>query len=348
MSLNYKQLTENIRADLNPERLAFSSKFSSDLATVSYSDVLVFIRTAMKGVEPAYTQKSKDAGENVKTHLNVLPSKSFEYQGSVMTNTHIKGLSDIDLLVISEKFYSFDSVGISNVLDSPDRLARFYQSSINKLQSEKERTNYAGDALQDLMDLRMGSEKILAAQYVICDMTKPKSIKIKNQNLNREVDVVIASWYDDVTSIINDKGMYRGIQVYNKSGYRETADYPFLSIQKINTRGNETNSRLRKMIRFLKNIKKYTDHEILLSSFDINAVCYDIDVSRYNAATFLELVPLLYLQLKSIVENTEHAERIVSVDGREYIFRGKTAKIENLRKLLYEVQSIYVDYLKIM
>jgi hypothetical protein len=49
----------------------------------------------------------------------------------------------------------------------------------------------------------MNSEKILSETYEICETTKAKSIKIKNKNLNREVDIVISNWHDDVSSIIN-------------------------------------------------------------------------------------------------------------------------------------------------
>lgn len=106
MAKNYRQLTESIRGRINPENFVLNKSFSDELATISYSDVLTYIRIAMKGVEPEYTQKSKDAGERVKEHLSKeLRDVTFKYQGSVMTDTHIKGYSDIDLLTICEKFY---------------------------------------------------------------------------------------------------------------------------------------------------------------------------------------------------------------------------------------------------
>src|SRR5262249_8116265 len=158
-----------------------------------------------------------------------------------------------------------------------------------------------------------------------------------NLSLNREVDVVIANWYDDVKSIISDKGEYRGIQVYNKATHsRENADYPFLSISRINQRSSDTNGRLKKMIRFIKNIKAASELDIDLSSFDINAICYDIEPSKYNGLSFIELVPVLYSQLQSICTNQNHSDAIVSVDGREYIFRGNTEKLNNVRRVLTE------------
>lgn len=102
MPKNYSQLAATIRSRQNPENHILSKAYSDELATISYSDVLVYVRTAMKGVDVEYTKRSKDAGERVKDHLSKeLTQVTFKYQGSVMTNTHIKSYSDIDLLTIS-------------------------------------------------------------------------------------------------------------------------------------------------------------------------------------------------------------------------------------------------------
>lgn len=348
MAKNYRQLTESIRARINPDNIAIQKAFSDELSTLSYSDVLTFIRVAMKGVEPEYTQKSKDAGERVKEHLlKEMTDVTFKYQGSVMTNTHIKGHSDIDLLTICEKFYSYDSSNIKELLNTPARREKFRQSSIEKLEREVNISKYTGNSLEDLKKIRLDSEKILLGVYKICDINHSKAIKITNLSLNRDVDIVIANWHDDVTSIINDKGDFRGIQIYNKEkNQKEKADYPFISINRINERSTSTNGRLKKMIRFLKNVKAISDHEIDLSSFDINAICYDIDPTNYQNLIIFELVPLLHAQLKSICTNQTHSDRLISVDGREYIFRGNSTKLDNVKKLLGEVEGVYSDFLK--
>lgn len=345
MAKNYKLLTESIRGRINPENFALKKSFSDELATVSYSEVLTYIRLAMKGVEPEYTQKSKDAGDKVKEHL----SKEFKdvvyrFQGSVMTDTHIKGYSDIDLLTICDKFYTYDASKMKQILESVEQKVRYSQTSLEKMEMEVNTSPYQGNALQDLKQLRLDSESILENVYDICDTTKPKSIKIKNQSLNREVDIVIANWYDDVTSVINDKGEYRGIQVYNKETHSKgNADYPFLSIKRINERSADTNGRLKKMIRFLKNTKANSNQEIDLNSFDINAVCFDIEVEKYQTLSFYELVPVIYNKLKEICTNQSKADNIISVDSREYVFRNKPKKLENLKLLLAEVEGIFID-----
>jgi hypothetical protein len=348
MSKSYRQLTESIKGRINPENFALRKSFSDELATVSYSEVLTYIRLAMKGVEPEYTQKNKDAGERVKDDLSKkLSDVTFKYQGSVMTDTHIKGYSDIDLLTIIDKFYWYDTAKVKQILESYEKRAKYRQRSIEKMEKEVNVGSYQGNALQDLRQLRIDSEDTLTDVYEICDTSKPKSIKIKNQSLNREVDVVIANWYDDVSSIINEKGDYRGIQVYNKESHSKgDPDFPFLSIKRINERSSETNERLKRMIRFLKNVKADSDKDIDLNSFDINAVCYDIEVPKYQTLSFYELVPVISNQLKEICTNQTKADSIISVDGREYIFRFNSKKLNNLKILMDEVEGIFIDLRK--
>lgn len=348
MAKNYRLLTESIRERINPDNIAIQKSFSDELSTLSYSDILTFIRVAMKTVEPEYTQKSKDAGERVKEHLlKKLTDVTFKYQGSVMTNTHIKGHSDIDLLTICDKFYTYDSSNIKELLNTPTRREKYRQTSIEKLEKEVNNSGYSGNSLEDLKKLRLDSESILENVYDVCDITHPIAIKITNLSLKRDVDIVIANWHDDITSIINDKGDYRGIQIYNKEkNQKGKADYPFISINKINERSAATNGRLKKMIRFLKNVKAISEHVIDLSSFDINAICFDIDPTKYQNLTIFELVPLLHAQMKSICTNSEHSDNLISVDGREYIFRGNSTKLNNVKSLLGEVEWVYADYLK--
>ncbi len=349
MKRTYKDLTTRVKARLNPESISFQKALNDDLATISYSDLLVYVRIAMNAVPPDYTTKSKEAGEMVKKHLNKeLVDVLYRYQGSVMTDTHIKGASDIDLLVITNKYYRIAWGKLNNILTDFSLKQKYYQSQISKLEKEAAIGNYKGNDLEDLRLLRLKSEKILNNIYQECDITKPKAIKIKNLNLSREVDTVIANWYDNVESIINGKGDNRGIQVYNKDKHnRGDVSFPFLSIAKINNRSSLTNGRLKKMIRFVKNVKEDSDYDIDLNSFEINAICYDIDLDKYKYKSFYELVGVIYHQLKSITTNSFHADRLISVDGTETIFRGKPEKINELKLILAEIESIYIDLFEI-
>jgi hypothetical protein len=213
---DYRKLAQEVRSRLNPDNVLLEKAFSEEFSSISYNDVLTYVRLAMKGVEPEYTQKSKDAGERVKDHLKSLSDVTFKYQGSVMTNTHIKGHSDIDLLTICNKFYYWDDEGVNNILSSPIEKTKYYSSQISKLVYETTLSKYTGSPLDDLRKIRIDSENILRDIYSQFDASNGKAIKIRNLSLKRDVDIVTATWYDNVSSIINDKGDYRGIQVYDK------------------------------------------------------------------------------------------------------------------------------------
>ncbi len=299
----------------------------------------------MNGVNPTYTQKSKLAGEYVKDHLVAggLKNVTFEYQGSVMTNTHIKGTSDIDLLAISDKFYSRSIFEVNTILSDNNIQNKYYPSQIERLALEQGRPYYSGSEA-DLAKLRYDSEAILTDVYSVIEKRKPKSIKITNTNLKRDVDIVIANWYDDIRSIVNGKGGYRGIQIYHKDKNTVgTPDYPFLSIERINAKSSETGGRLKKMIRFLKNVKAKSSLGIDLNSFEFNAITYDIAKEKYSGLAYYELVYIIYQQIRSLCSSQIISDSLQSVDESEYIFRNKPDKLESLKTLLIEIESIYYD-----
>jgi len=345
MNKNYGQLIGNVQRRSNPENVVLEKAFSDELSALQYNDVLRYITLAMNGVELSYTERSKEAGERVKGHLKeTLSDVIYKYQGSVMTNTHIKGSSDIDLLVISDKFHTFDRDGIEKALSDYNQTIYLRDSQISSLKSQLQGGGY-GTALQDLRENRLKSESKLKDKYDLCDITRPKSIKITNLHLKRDVDIVIANWYDDVKSVINDKSDdYRGIQVYDKQAHAKgDVDYPFLSIKRINERSADTQGRLKKMIRFLKNVKADSDKEIELSSFDFNAICYDINVSTYKDLNKYMLVTVVLNQLNKLATDPHSANNLTSVDGREYIFRNNPRKLQSLRNLMSEVSLILSD-----
>jgi tRNA nucleotidyltransferase (CCA-adding enzyme) len=65
-----------------------------------------YLVDAMQPIDPDYTKKTFDEGERVKAMLlEHLPSQyqvTFDYQGSVTSDTHIRAYSDIDLLALHD------------------------------------------------------------------------------------------------------------------------------------------------------------------------------------------------------------------------------------------------------
>jgi len=347
--MNYEELIANIKSRSNPDGLILEKAFATEMLDIKYGDVEKYVKLAMRGVEPAYTAQSRDAGERVKTHLKtVLNQVTYKYQGSVETNTHIKATSDIDLLVISDKSYMPDHNGINQMLRS--QRGQLTQNSVQILERSVSPPHYQGDSLNDLKENRLNSERKLNNEYTDCDCSKPKAIQITNRSLNRDVDIVIAGWFDNANSILKNKEVeYRGIQIYNKTDHqREDADFPFLKIKLLNERSTLTNGRLKKMIRFLKNIKATINKDqnpepVKLSSFQFNAICYNIETNKYKDKNVFELVAIVYWQLKSLVENSDHRDDLKSVDNSEYIFRHQPDRIKELQLLIQTIQPILID-----
>ena len=80
-----------------------------------------------------------------------------------------------------------------------------------------------------------------------------------------------------------------------------------------------------------------------LTSFDINAICYDINIEEYRNSYYLDLVRILWLKLYHLCQNESEVNNLKSVDGTEYIFRYNPSKLENLKRLENEVWKIYND-----
>lgn len=339
---DYRSLINRIEDRYNPELITEArNRTIASLAGID-RDVAKYVKLAMNEVDSLYTQKTLDAGESAKRSLQEgLPYQvDFRYQGSIMTRTHIKGVSDIDLLTITKVFQDTDYTKAKELVDNNPYS---YSSDVARVRAWVNNfSRYTGDANGDLRRLRFDDERVLQSRYTICDTSKPKAIRITNQHYHRDVDIVVASWHDSLDYIKGLGDPYRGIYIYDKDNNKRLGpDFPFLSIDRINTRSLYTEGRLKKMIRFLKNVKADSELSIDLSSFDINAICYDINVNEYKDSHYLDLVRVVWLKLFTLCWNETEANDLKSVDGTEYIFRDKPSKMASLRRLRDEVSKIY-------
>ena len=341
--MDYKQKLNQINNRYNPDssRLVEERMFSGEMS--SDSDAIKYVKRAMKAVDDAYTQKTKAAGETVKEHLNrSLANVSYRYQGSVMTDTHIKGASDIDLLVLCDKFYNSD---IYKVRQEMSNTWKYTDRQISRLHEyDRSFYPYQGNSFHDLATLREQIELIMKQTYTICDVSKAKAVKITNQNLHRDVDIVTSSWFQSFEYVL--EGMPKdklGIKIYNKElEYAEGPDYPFLSIQRINDKNSESNGRLKRMIRFLKNLRTDSTQKISLTSFEINAICYSIPIQDYYNLDYKSLVHILWHNMVHLWYDKKQ-DSLVSVVGDEYVFKDKPEKLEALKALEDEVYKINKD-----
>lgn len=340
--INYTTRIDNLKTRYNPDKMQlFENRTFSETLGLS-AESQKYVRMAMMEVDEDYTRKTKEAGEAAKNHLKKeLQGVEYRYQGSVMTNTHIRGASDIDLLVLCTKFSHTD---IDRVRRELNDVQNHSYTELSHLRAFSNRFSlYTGNTNEDLKQLRNDIERIMQSHYIKCDISKPKSVKITNQNLHRDVDVVTSCWYDTYYYVLHGEDeRNRAISIYNKETNTDKGpDYPFLGISRINERSAETQGRLKRMIRFLKNVRSDSDKDIDLTSFEINAICYSIDVSEYRYKEYRELVYLLWQVMYHLIKDGT-ASQLKSVVGDEYVFTTQK-KIESLKLLEDEVWKIYND-----
>ena len=343
--MDYGSKLSSLSHRYNPEglQLVENRHYSNSGLTFTDGEVVQYVKKAMCAVDEEYTRKTKQAGENAKLHLsNDLTDVSFKYQGSVMTDTHIKGASDIDLLVLCEKFYETE---INRVREELQKQCLYSFQEFSRLKNyDRSFSLYQGNGAMDLTNLRADIERIMRQTYDECDISHAKAVKIRNKNLHRDVDIVTATWFQSFSYVL--QGMPKeglGINIYNKEkGYSEGPDYPFMSISRINARSAETQGRLKRMIRFLKNVRTDSNLNIPLTSFDINAICYSIPVHDYVHLDYKGLVHVLWSAMFHLWCDQQEGQ-LKSVVGDEYIFQGKPEKVKALKMLENEVYKIKTD-----
>jgi hypothetical protein len=352
MQKNYANLVENVKKRSNPDLLneseLFKKTFSDELKGLAGSELKIFeyIKRSMQGVEPRYTERTIEAGDKIKEHLKKNnPNLDYKYQGSVMCNTHIKGHSDIDLVQITNSFYTPESKMKFNEKYNSDYSLTFTQKQ--NLLNVINGTPYQGDVNADLRRNRLDAERVLVGIYKNVDTAKPKSIEVNPTNPDRIVDVVTASWYETVNSALNNDTELKGIQIYDKlKNARLQVDFPFLKIRLLNEKDKTVNGRLKKMIRFLKTLKADSESDLKgISSFDISSICYNIPYLTYYDKPYFELVIVLYFEFNRIIQDENYRNSIMSIDNTEPIFKGKDDKVRLLRLIFNDLTSIYKDLL---
>lgn len=356
MSKNYHQLQRAVELRSNPELFKMKALYAEENVTSQLfesknlinSDVYQYIKKSMKGVAQEYTNNSKIAANQVEAHLNKSHGLDvhFERQGSVMTNTHILKDNDIDLVQITNKSKGVDHIKLKQTLSNPSLLQ---PSEFSNLKNHSENfSQYQGNQLSDLRDIRKKSENVLDSTYKTVDMTKDNSIYVLVSSPERDVDVVTATYYKGIDYMKTNRKHRRGIQIYNKtSNTLSDVDYPFWSIQRINERSIITNGRFKNMIRFLKNVKydcENIDKKGAIRSFHINAICYNINNREYEYVHFLELLPVLIKELDLILNEKSYRDSIKSVDGTEAIFEKDCVnKLKEIKFLRDEIIQIVAD-----
>ncbi|MBE9107545.1 hypothetical protein IQ229_22230 [Nostoc cf. edaphicum LEGE 07299] len=280
----------------------------------------------MAEVTPRYTEISVEECVRIANQLTKnLEGESiycdYRLQGSVPTNTHIRGISDVDFLVIIKNQCYYDK-------DGPKANQYF---------------PYDGNLFGDLVNLRSRSETVLSKQFPAADVdvSGKKSIKISGGSLRREVDVVPSVWFNSKEYQINNLESYRGIDILDRSVPTTIRNYPFLHILKINDKGAQTFEGVKMGIRLLKNIRSDSDQSIELSSYELAGLlwhCPD-DWIKFYQGFDLSVLAGVDQYLNALASNHELATSLITPDGTRKIL-DRHEKYMAMVRLSQEVSAL--------
>lgn len=287
---------------------------------------------AMQAVDPDYTRISLEEAGRVKEQLKGGLSRQsipvdFRLQGSVACDIHIKGISDVDLLVLDDRYIHYDSSG-------PKAISGGYNSPVTY------------DTLDALVKLRRASESVLDDAFPKANVKKSgaKAINVSGGSLRRPVDVVPSNWFDTVAYQRTAAETDRGVHILNKDVPERILNTPFKHIQLINERDNFVLGGLKKAIRLCKNVKADAAEDgtkIELSSFDIASALWHADMGALKVGTANELAILAEATrfLGDLARRISFAQTLKVPDGSRFVF-DSTEKVEGLRLLSLEMDDL--------
>ena len=208
---------------------------------LSESDSIKYIIGAMAPVDKKSTEVSISEGNRVADSLikslNVRGINTVsKLQGSVALDIHIKGHSDVDMLIIKQSVVQ---------VESPRIIPNYYTNSDDTRTMEN-----------IVKEIRVESEDILPKNFpqATVDCTGNKSIAMSEGSLQRKVDVVPASWFDTIAYQESKNENDRGVKIYHKGNHELIENLPFKHIQLISDKDGRYNGNLRSTIRLMKNM----------------------------------------------------------------------------------------------
>lgn len=289
-----------------------------------------YLLGALKPVEAKYTAKLVEQGNRVENQLSnrlsgAYSSIEFKRQGSVSNLTHIRYYSDVDVLVLIDKFFT---------LEPPLIPANPYQ----------------GVPEDDLLELRNRCVSNLSVAFpaVKIDDSGSTAVKmLKSGSLACAVDVVPANWYDTVAYANSQAERDRAIQVLDRDKRLRKKNSPFLFNHRLNEHDLAMRGVPRALVRLLKTVKADVEEEqsiqVDFSSFDICSLFY-----RFHRGTTARLdMPLDLLRgelewMVAVAQNSSLREGVKVVDDSRDIF-DTPSKAEAFGKLTSEVGKLWLE-----
>ena len=314
----YQRLLEQ-RTTFEKLAQARSTSFAAKAASTENYDYIV---DSMQPIDPAYTQRTFDEAERVRSQLaNGLDSgylATFDYQGSVTSDTHIRTYSDIDLLSMDGRIVSLD-VGAPNLYP------------------------YKGSVVNDLVAFRNANASVLRQKFpqVTVDNKPGKAIALSGGSLQRKIDVVAGNWWDTQAYESTKQKRNRGIAVIDTKVPEQVRNLPFMHNYRIDEKDKKT-SGLRKAIRFLKSAKYAA--VVKFSSYDVTSVAWNMPDSALivEPGDYLGLASKVTDELNLLINNSAKRDSLLVPNGTRKVFGAGAATLEGLKALYTEANDIVV------
>ena len=281
---------------------------------------------AMQAVDAGYTKVCFDEGDRVSKQLReglaALGRKAeYEFQGSVPLDVHIRGASDVDLLVLHGRWLSYCSTGC---------LAHTYTTVQVSMVGEVAQLR---KDCEDILDRRNWGAKV--------DKSGNKSIKLSEGGFKRKVDVVPGHWSDRAEYQASSQKHDREVYVLDKSVPELLSNLPFLHMKRINDKDNVTSGGAKMAIRLLKNLIADSDQKVELSSYDVAALVWTCPDTRIRFGWLRELSVLVGIEryLTELAADLDRAALLRTPDNTRRIMNS-AAKLISLTKLATELSSL--------
>lgn len=287
-------------------------------------DEVLYISEAMRPVDSKYTENTFEQCRRVQDQLKANISNKhsgieFDFQGSVPLNTHTRRHSDVDMLVATGRFH-------------------FLKPPLTP-------TNpYKGDDVNDLLELRTDIVDTIRRVFYAVDIdnTGGKAVTISGGSLNRKIDLVSISWLHTPASHgLSDK-THRGIKLYDKNDQKYIENFPFLHMTLCEAKDITVQGKFKKLVRYIKNVRKDSDRNIKISSYDATALMYYHDNTELILASNnpAELSRITEAYLKRVIDDTTFQRTATVPNQTRLLFSDEGLKLSEVIKLYEEIRDI--------
>lgn len=292
--------------------------------SMQQSDGVRYAIGAMQPIDSDYTANTFEQGLRIQKSIaddQYVQSCEFKFQGSTTNNTHIKAASDIDLVVLTQKF---------TWLKAPLQPPR----------------PYTGDTKVEMKSLRDQCIDNIRSNFpaVVIDDSGGKAVKLSGGSLTRNVDLVPAGWLDTQESqALGDD--YRGIEIIDRNSGENCSNFPWIHNLRVEEKDSRCLGGLRRAARLMKSLKADSDQKVMLSSYDIASIAYNIPDAHLSFQPPLELSILDSCRNYCVsLKRDQLARDTISVpNGTRTVFCAVGASVEQLDNMIRELEQLITD-----